>query len=67
MNQRQKGQVILAILLAVLIVAWLFMAGEEADRIFRWGRLFGLIASAGGVLSMELSCRAEEINKKKAE
>ena len=67
MNKRQKGQVIIAALFAVLFIAWLFMPGEEEDKIFRWGQILGLISSAGGVLSMVLSYRAEEQNKKKQE
>ena len=67
MNKRQKGQVIIAALFAVLFIAWLFMLfmpGEEEDKIFQ---ILGLISSAGGVLSMVLSYRAEEQNKKKQE
>ena len=70
MNKRQKGQVILATLFAVLFIVWLFMLfmpGEEVDKITRWCQLLGLISSAGGVLSMVLSYRAEEKNKKKPE
>lgn len=70
MNKRQKGQVILATLFAVLFIVWLFMlfmAGEEVDKITRWCQLLGLISSAGGVLSMVLSYRDEEKNKKKPE
>ena len=70
MNKRQKGQVVLATLFAVLFIVWLFMLfmlGEEVDKITRWFQLLGLISSAGGVLSMVLSYRDEEKNKKKPE
>lgn len=70
MNKRQKGQVVLATLFAVLFIVWLFMLfmpGEEVDKITRWCLLLGLIAWAGGVLSMVLSYRDEEKNKKKPE
>lgn len=66
MNKRQKGQVILATLFAVLFIVWLFMPGEEGDKIFRWCQILGLISSAGGVLSMVMSYRAEEKSKKKS-
>lgn len=65
MNKRQKGQVILATLFVVLFIVWLFMPGEEVDKITRWCLLLGLISSAGGVLPMVLSYRAEEKSKKK--
>lgn len=45
----------------------LFMPGEEVDKITRCFQLLGLIAWAGGVLSMVLSYRDEEKNKKKPE
>ena len=71
MNKRQKGQVILATVFAVLFIVWLFMLfmpGEEVDKITRLVLTpLGLISSAGGVLSMVLSYRAEEKNKKKPE
>lgn len=70
MNKRQKGQVVLATLFAVLFIVWLFMLfmpGEEVDKITRWCLLLNLISSAGGVLSMVLSYRDEEKNKKKPE
>ena len=70
MNKRQKGQVVLATLFAVLFIVWLFMLfmpGEEVDKITRWFLLLGLIGWAGGVLSMVLSYRDEEKNKKKPE
>ena len=70
MNKRQKGQVVLATLFAVLFIVWLFMLfmpGEEVDKITRWCLLLGLIAWAGGVLSMVLSYCDEEKNKKKPE
>ena len=59
MNKRQKGQVIIAALFAVLFICWLFAPG--------WFKILGLISSAGGVLSMVLSYRAEEQNKQKQE
>ena len=70
MNKRQKGHVILATLFAVLFIAglfMLFMPGEEVDKITRCFQLLGLISWAGGVLSMVLSYRDEEKNKKKPE
>ena len=58
MNRRQKMQVFLAVLFAVLFIVWLFFPG--------WGylKILGLIANALGVFSMVLSYRAEEKNKK---
>ena len=58
MNRRQKIQVVLAVLFAVLFIVWLFFPG--------WGylKILGLIANALGVFSMVLSYRAEEKNKK---
>lgn len=53
MNKRKKTQLIIAALFAVLFVVWLFLPAEV------WLKILGLASSAGGVLSMVLSYRAE--------
>jgi len=60
MNKRQKMQVALGILFAVLLVFWLIMPGEI------YSRILGVISCALGILSMVLSYRAEEKNKDKS-
>lgn len=54
-------QVGLGICFAVLFIVWLIFPGWEASR---W---LGLLSNALGMLSMYLSYRAEEKNKKKTE
>ena len=61
MNKRQKMQVGLGICFAVLFIVWLIFPGWEVSR---W---LGLLSNALGMLSMYLSYRAEEKNKKKTE
>lgn len=59
MNKRQKLQVGLAILFAVLFIFWLFIPAPVSSRIL------GLLSNALLLLSMVLSYRAEEKAKKK--
>lgn len=61
MNKRQKWQVVLAILFAVLFFLWLFEPGWHAAKIL------GLIANALLFLSMFISYLAENKNKEKSE
>ena len=58
MNKRQKMQVTLGILFAILLVIWLILPSEIHTR------LLGIISTALGILSMVLSYRAEEKKKK---
>ena len=51
-------QVGLGICFAVLFIVWLFFPGWKASK------LLGLLSNALGMLSMYLSYRAEEKNKK---
>ena len=62
MNKRQKMQVALAICFAVLFLVWIFIPTNSV-----YSRILGLISNALGFLSMVLSYRAEEKNKKKSE
>ena len=59
MNKRQKFQVALIVLPAVLLIIWLFLPCNI------YSRILGVISSALGILSMVLSYRAEEKNKNK--
>ena len=59
MNKRQKFQVALIVLFAVLLIIWLFLPCNI------YSRILGVIPSALGILSMVLSYRAEEKNKNK--
>lgn len=59
MNKRQKMQLTLGILFAVLPIIWLVLPGNI------YSRILGVISSALGILSMVLSYRAEEKNKNK--
>ena len=61
MNKRQKLQVGLAILFTVLFVIWLFIPVQM------YSRILGLLSNGLGVLSMVLSYKAEEKNKKKSD
>lgn len=59
MNTKQKMQVTLIILSAILLVFWIVFPGNI------YARILGVISSALLILSMALSYRAEERNKKK--
>ena len=59
MNTKQKLQVTLIILFAILLVFWIVFPGNI------YARILGVISSALLILSMFLSYRAEERNKKK--
>ena len=59
MNKRQKMQVALIIIAAILIVIWFVLPGSIETKIL------GVISNALLILSMVLSYRAEEKNKKK--
>lgn len=59
MNKRQKIQVALIVLWAILLIFWVVFPGNI------YSRILGVISSALGILSMVLSYRAEEKNKKK--
>ena len=61
MNKRQKFQVALIILAAILLVFWVVFPGNI------YSRILGVISSALLILSMVLSYRAEEKNKKKTD
>ena len=58
MNKRQKLQVALGILFAVLLVIWVFIPVNI------YARILGVISNALLIFSMVLSYRAEEKNKK---
>lgn len=58
MNKRQKMQLIIGILFAVLFVFWLF------DPVSWTAKILGMLSCGLGMLSMHLSYRAEEKNKK---
>lgn len=58
MNKRQKLQVGLAILFTVLFIIWLFI------EVPMYTRILGLLSNGLGILSMILSYKAEEKNKK---
>lgn len=60
MNTKQKLQVALIILSAILLVFWVIWPGNI------YARILGAIASVLLILSMVLSYRAEENNKKKS-
>ncbi|MBO6082949.1 MAG: hypothetical protein J6P46_08025 [Bacteroidales bacterium] len=57
MNKKQKMQVTLAVLFAILLIFWLLQPGWER------GKWLGLLSNALGLLAMLLSYRAEEKNK----
>ena len=59
MNTKHKLQVTLIILFAILLVFWIVFPGNI------YARILGVISSALLILSMALSYRAEERNKKK--
>ena len=54
-------QVSLGIVFAILFILWIFLS------VPLYSRILGLTSNALGVLSMVLSYRAEEKNKKKSE
>lgn len=58
MNKRQKMQLVLGILFAVLFIVWIFIPGPL------YSRILGMTANALGLLGIVLSYRAEEKNKK---
>ena len=58
MNKRHKMQVVLGVLFAVLMISWLFLPGEL------YLKLLGIVGNGLGLLSMILSYRAEEKNKR---
>ena len=57
MNKRQKLQVTLGTVFAVLFILWIFLS------VPLYSKILGLTSNALGILSMALSYRAEEINK----
>ena len=59
MNKRQKLQVALSIVAALLIVFWLFIPGWEA------GKIMAIIGNALLITGMVLSYIAEEKKKQK--
>lgn len=59
MNKRQKMQIVLLAIFAVLIIVWLIMPGWSTPKIL------GIISNALCGLSMILSYRAEERMKQK--
>ena len=61
MNKRQKWQVVLAILFAVVFILWLFEPG------WRVAKILGLIGNALLFLSMFISYLAEKKKKEKSE
>ena len=61
MNHRQKLQVALIILFAILFVIWIF------TPVPLYSKILGLTSNALGALAMVLSYRAEEKNKQKPE
>ena len=61
MNKRQKGQVALIILSVILLVFWVVFPGNI------YARILGVISSALLILSMVLSYRSEERNKRKTD
>ena len=58
MNKRQKMQLVVGILFAILFFFWLFRPGWD------YLKILGMLGNALGVLSMVLSFRAEEKLKK---
>lgn len=58
MNKRQKMQVVIAVLFAILFIFWLFTPVPPGQKII------SLIGNALGILAMVLSYLGEEKNKK---
>lgn len=61
MNKRQKGQLIIGILSAILFIVWIVLPGNIITR------LLGMLSNALVMLSMYLSYRAEEKKKNKSD
>ena len=61
MNKKQKGQLIIGILSAILFIVWIVLPGNIITR------LLGMLSNALVMLSMYLSYRAEEKNKTKSD
>ena len=61
MNKKQKGQLIIGILSAILFIVWIVLPGNIITR------LLGMFSNALVMLSMYLSYRAEEKNKNKSD
>lgn len=60
MNKRQKAQLIIGILSAILFIVWIVLPGNLITR------LLGMLSNALVMLSMYLSYRAEEKKKNKS-
>ena len=60
MNKRQKAQLIIGILSAILFIVWIVLPGNIITR------LLGMLSNALVMLSMYLSYRAEEKKKTKS-
>ena len=58
MNTKQKGQLIISALFAVLIILWLTVPG------WALGKILGLFGCVLGIVAMALSYREEEKMKK---
>ncbi len=61
MNKKQKGQLIISALFAVLIILWLTVPG------WALGKILGLIGCLLGIVAMVLSYREEEKMKKNSD
>lgn len=61
MNKRQKAQLIIGILSAILFIVWIVLPGNLITR------LLGMLSNALVMLSMYLSYRAEEKKKTKSD
>ncbi len=58
MNKKQKGQLIISAIFAVLIICWLTVPGWGV------GKILGLVGCVFGIFAMTLSYREEEKMKK---
>jgi predicted nucleic acid-binding Zn ribbon protein len=61
MNKKQKAQLIIGILSAILFIVWIVLPGNIITR------LLGMLSNALVMLSMYLSYRAEEKKKIKSD
>jgi predicted nucleic acid-binding Zn ribbon protein len=61
MNKKQKAQLIIGILSAILFIVWIVLPGNIITR------LLGMLSNALVMLSMYLSYRAEEKKKNKSD
>ena len=61
MNKKQKAQLIIGILSAILFIVWIVLPGNIITR------LLGMLSNALVMLSMYLSYRAEEKKKTKSD